>query len=99
MQAIWISQRGLEFRTLIFITFSIDGLRSLSRQRESSNQSFENTGVDFEKYLMPLPLELAGAKYAQIDVLDEEKNLLCSISSQDIVHANGFHVVCRPYDS
>ena len=60
---------------------------------------FREYGVEFEAYLMPLPLELAGAKYAQIDVLDAEENLLCSISSQDIVHADGVRVVCRPYDS
>lgn len=59
---------------------------------------FREYGVDFEEYLMPLPLELAGAKYAQIDVLDAEENLLCSISSQYIIHADGVRVVCRPYD-
>lgn len=60
---------------------------------------FREYGVDFEEYLMPLPLELAGVKYAQIDVLDADKNLLCSISSQNIVHADGVRVVCRLYDS
>lgn len=60
---------------------------------------FREYGVEFEEYLMPLPLELAGAKYAQIDVLDADNNLLCSISSQYVIRADGVRVVCRPYDS
>lgn len=60
---------------------------------------FREYGVEFEEYLMPLPLELAGAKYALIDVLNEKGNLLCSISSQYIVHADGVRIECIPYDS
>ncbi len=53
-------------------------------------------GVSINDFVYPKPLIMNGKKIGQIDIYDNGE-LICSISTKDIIHKDKIKVKCRPY--
>ncbi len=64
-------------------------LKKLDRALKGCNGSIHD-------FICPRPLIMNGKKISQIDIYDNGE-LICSISTEDIIYKDKIKVVCRPY--
>lgn len=60
------------------------------------NAVLNDFGDSIDKYIYPDPIVIKGMNVSQIDVFDGEE-LICSISSKDVICKDNIMVKCRPY--
>lgn len=60
------------------------------------NAVLNDFGDSIDKYIYSDPIVIKGMNVSQIDVFDGEE-LICSISSKDVICKDNIMVKCRPY--
>ncbi|MBL7575551.1 hypothetical protein I6I92_06820 [Peptoniphilus asaccharolyticus] len=63
---------------------------------EKFEKVFSECGENINSFMYPEPLVMNGLKIKQIDVFKEDE-LVCSITSKDIIYRDDIKVECRPY--